>query len=370
VELTEFVKVVQSVPAETSLALPGIADARETWIQEIRSARVSIEIGQMYLSHKPGEALEGVFEALEDAGKRGVKIRLVLSKNMMNNDPAALARFRAIVGAEVRVLDLSEITKGILHAKYFVFDRKRTFIGSQNFDWKSLTQIFETGVLVDDVGFASQVFAVWSADWRMAGGEKPQALPVQPVGLKGVELVAAPDALNPPHIASALDGVLTLIQSARKSITVQLLNYSTYSSKDGMWLVVDDALRAAAKRGVKIRLLMSDWNMEKPGINSLKELQKVPNITVKMATIPQHSSGYISYARVIHSKVMVVDDEILWLGTSNWSRGYFLATRGLEVIVRDSKFAALGAKVFSSVWESKYAEVVDPNREYSPPKKD
>jgi phosphatidylserine/phosphatidylglycerophosphate/cardiolipin synthase-like enzyme len=327
-------------------------------------------MGQMYLSHKPGEALESVFEALEAAGKRGVKIRLVLSKNMMDNDPAALARFRAIKGADVRILDLSQTTTGILHAKYFIFDRKRTFIGSQNFDWKSLTHILETGLLIDDAGFASQVLAVWNADWRMAGGEKPQNLPVKPSGLKQVELVAAPDVLNPPGVASALDGVLQLIQSARKSITVQLLNYSTYSSKDGMWLVIDDALRAAAKRGVKVRLLMADWNMAKPGIESLKALQKVPNITVKMATIPVHSSGYISYARVIHSKVMVVDDEVLWVGTSNWSRGYFLATRGLEVIVRDAKFAKTGAQIFSSVWDSKYSEIVDPNREYIPPKRD
>jgi phosphatidylserine/phosphatidylglycerophosphate/cardiolipin synthase-like enzyme len=110
--------------------------------------------------------------------------------------------------------------------------------------------------------------------------------------------------------------------------------------------------------------------MAKPGIESLKALQKVPNITVKMATIPVHSSGYISYARVIHSKVMVVDDEVLWVGTSNWSRGYFLATRGLEVIVRDAKFAKTGAQIFSSVWDSKYSEIVDPNREYIPPKRD
>ena len=49
---------------------------------------------------------------------------------------------------------------------------------------------------------------------------------------------------------------------------------------------------------------------------------------------PRRSRGFIPYARVIHSKVMRVDDDLCWVGTSNWGYDYFFRSRNVEVVLR------------------------------------
>ncbi len=47
----------------------------------------------------------------------------------------------SLLGAEVRGVDLQNITGGILHTKLWVVDKKHMYLGSANMDWRSLTQV-------------------------------------------------------------------------------------------------------------------------------------------------------------------------------------------------------------------------------------
>ncbi|MEK6578918.1 MAG: phospholipase D-like domain-containing protein, partial [Bdellovibrionota bacterium] len=77
------------------------------------------------------------------------------------------------------------------------------------------------------------------------------------------------------------------------------------------------------------------------------------------ATLPLASQGPIPYARVIHSKFMTVDGQTLWLGTSNWSRGYFYETRGVELIFRSKELTNTADRLFSRLKDSAYLERVN-----------
>jgi phosphatidylserine/phosphatidylglycerophosphate/cardiolipin synthase-like enzyme len=367
------VELVQSIPAETELAHPALAHARDVWPAMIRGARTTIDIAQMYVSHAADQALEPVLAELERAGERGVRVRLLLSSNMLATDPSAVDRLRRVKGLELRALDLSKLTGGVLHAKYWVIDGEQLFVGSQNLDWKALSHIHETGALVRDEALARQLTRIFETDWEIARtGVAPAPLPAPapPAAPAAAELVASPPQFNPPGTRAALDAALELLGAAKKTIRVQLLNYSPESGGGRYWPALDNALRAAAVRGVKVELLMSDWNTAKPGIDHLKSLSLIPNLEVRIATIPEHSSGFISFARVIHSKLLVVDDETLWVGTSNWSHGYFSATRGVELIFRQPELARTGAEIFGKLWASPYAAKVDPLKEYVPPRRE
>ncbi|MCK5878166.1 MAG: phospholipase, partial [Holophagae bacterium] len=184
-----------------------------------------------------------------------------------------------------------------------------------------------------------------------------------------IQLVASPEQTNPPGVDAALPELLRLIDGARRRITIQLLNYSTYRyhSKE-RFLDIDKALRAAAARGVDIEMMLSDWNKRKPAIQDLKSLAAVEGITVKLVTIPPSKEGFIPYARVIHSKVMRVDDDICWVGTSNWGYDYFYASRNLELVIRDRAMAMTLDKLFSNLWNSRYGVKVDPKTSYAPPR--
>lgn len=369
-------QLVQSIPQETSLAQPDLPFAKDAWIKLIRETKSTLEMGEFYLSSAPGSPLVPVIEELEKAGNRGVKIRLLLCPKMVSQDPDTFARVKAIHGIEVRMLDLGSL-HGILHAKYFVSDQKTIFVGSQNFDWRALTQIHETGIVLKDPKIASQLERIFEADWKFAGGSGsvPSSTTETAAEESTVELVASPPAINPPGIAAALPELVKLIASAKTSIRATVMSYGLtdkYGAKTPgqpeKWTEIDDALRAAAARGVHVEFMVSDWSVADPAIDELKSLGRVPGIEVRIVSIPESKSGHIPYARVTHSKFMVVDGKTLWLGTSNWERNYFYGSRNVELILRDPSLAKKGEKIYSKLWKSPYAEKVDQARHYTPRK--
>ena len=65
---------------------------------------------------------------------------------------------------------------------------------------------------------------------------------------------------------------------------------------------------------------------------------------------------------------MRIDENICWIGTSNWAKGYFTESRNLEVVVKDKELAKTLDCLFESLWTSKYCEVVKKGKKYHPPK--
>jgi len=352
-------ELVQSIPEETALGLKELPYAAPTWITMIKNAKQSIDLGQFYMVSKKGELLEDVIAELEKAAARGVKIRILVSPAMLKDYPDPFGRLSKLPNIEGRIYDLSKTTGGILHAKYWVIDGREIFVGSQNFDWRALTQIHETGLHIEDVRLASQLKAIFEIDWKFAKDAiVPNPPPERPSPTRpDVELVASPQAFNPPGTREAIKALVELIGQAKQNISIQLLQYSNITHDGKTWDIIDGALRSAAAKGVKVRLLVSDWNKREPGFTSIKRLNAAPGVEIKIATIPAHSSGPIPYARVIHSKYMVIDSDVLWVGTSNWEQGYFSASRNIEIIVRSNPLLiGQGQKIFEQIWTSSYVE--------------
>ncbi len=366
------VQLVQSVPEETDLAQPGVSTTVDAWVKMIQGARFTLDMAQFYLSAQPQSTsgkgpvekkpLEPVIAELEKAAKRGVRIRLLLSPSLLNEDPLTLERFKKMRGVSIRVFDMSKLTGGVHHAKYWIVDQKEIFVGSQNFDWRSMNQIHELGVRVQDSDIARKLTRIFDLDWKVA---KSHELPEEdeltdhfqvPQKSSVMELVASPSQLRPSDTRPAIEVLLELIQSAKKIIRVQLMDYSPAAGNQVYWPEIDNALRAAALRGVKIEILVSNGSSSARALDFLKSLALIPGVEVKMVTIPLHSSGSIPYARLIRSKYMVVDDEVFWIGTSNWSKGYFYNSRNIELVFRRSDLAQLGNQIFKRIWSYPYSE--------------
>lgn len=364
-------QLIQSVPKETTLAHPGLAFAKDAWVDVIRGARKHLDFAEFYIAQVPGGALEDVLKELERAGARGVKIRFILSSRMLDQDPASVARLKRISNLDLRIFDLKGVSSGILHAKYFLADGREAVIGSQNFDWRALEHIHEMGVRSTDPAIVDRLQEVFEVDWRFAldQHQPPKAQPV-PAPQGPAELVASPAFLSPGSVRPAIDALVDLIKGAKESVQVQLLTYSPVAGRNGYWPVIDQALRAAAVRGVKVKLLVSDWSFKSRALPHLKSLAVLPNLEVRIASIPEASTGHIPFARTIHSKYMVVDGKTLWLGTSNWEQDYFEASRNVEVILRDPDLVRQGGEVFARLWSSTYVAPLDPVKTYAPRKVD
>lgn len=167
-----------------------------------------------------------------------------------------------------------------------------------------------------------------------------------------------------------LPRLVAAIEAAKTSVDIQLLTYSINTEDiTHKFLALDDVLRRADARGVNVRMLVSDWNLDDAKIESLRELARNSKIKIDVLTIPPFSKGFIPYARVSHAKYMVVDGEVSWVGSSNWEESYFTRTRNIGLLIEGSAFAAELDKIFESGWTSAYAKPFDANATYTPRKR-
>lgn len=362
--------LVESAPVETTLDHPDVPNADAVWTEMFGAATRSIDIAEFYTSEEPNSRLTPVIAALKAAAARGVRVRFLIDETFSSKYPDTI---QALAGKniELRKLPGGKLFGGVLHAKYFVIDRtKESYLGSQNFDWRSLEHIQEMGVRIRSPELTAELLDVFETDWELAGGA-PKDFRIQrhkhygPVRIGDdmtASLVASPKGWLPREASWDLPQIIGLIDGARRSVAVQLLTYKVVGHGGHVFKDLDDALRRAAQRGVQVRLLVSDWS-DKPGSDARRastELAKAANVEVKVITIPKWSKGEIPFARVCHSKFLVVDGEQSWVGTSNWEGDYFLKSRNVGVVIRQTAFTDRLTRVFEDTWTSAYARPVAP----------
>jgi phosphatidylserine/phosphatidylglycerophosphate/cardiolipin synthase-like enzyme len=358
------VEVVQSVPIETTLAVPGIRQTEEVWVDMINGAKSTIDLEQFYIYGQAGKSLDPVINALQAAAKRGVQIRFMIDSKFYATYPQIPNQLAATANFQVRTVDFSSYG-GIQHAKYFVVDRAESFVGSANFDWLALTHIHEVGLHISDSGIATTIESIFSRDWSVATDISNKKSTTQPAiadavtslpdSLGEFQVNASPAVATPKGIADTLTSILALISSAKNTLQIQVYEYNTKgnSAVEKKWTTLDSAIRQAAARGVHVQLLV-DQTALKAGKADLEALAKVSGVQVKVVTIPQWSGGPIAYARLVHSKYMIVDGTQGWVGSENWSEGYFTSTRNVGVVTQSAAVSAQLVQIFQNVWNSAY----------------
>ncbi len=380
------VTLVETAPVETSLDHPGVPEAYRVWPEMMGGATERLDVASFYVSNEPESRLEPVLQAMIDAAGRGVRVRVLSDAGFYKTYPKSLDRLDAVDGIEVRLIDYRKLTGGVMHAKYFVVDGREAYFGSQNFDWRALTHIHEIGLRVEIPAYARTLEGVFGWDWDRAdplsGASAPApaasgAPPVPPAPWPWTEAsgdtawmwpALSPRGQLPDSTTWDLPQILRLLAGSRDSVHVTVLTYSPATREKTYWPELDDALRAAAVRGVAVKLMVADWSKRKPTIDFLKSLAVVPGIEVRLVTIPPASAGFIPYARVTHAKYLTVDAGRAWVGTGNWERSYFYTTRNVGVVVESRELTGALDRDFNTLWFSGYAEPVRPEVEYTVPR--
>jgi phosphatidylserine/phosphatidylglycerophosphate/cardiolipin synthase-like enzyme len=164
----DTIELVESIPVETTLDNPNIRNTSEVWLELIQGAKKSLDFGEFYISHKEGEALEPILEAVYQAADRGVNIRFVVDGNMYKTYPETVDKLEKYKNIAVHIYHLNDITGGVLHAKYFIVDGKELFLGSQNFDWRALKHIHELGIRLSHEKSVSFYQEIFNLDWKLS----------------------------------------------------------------------------------------------------------------------------------------------------------------------------------------------------------
>ncbi|KAK6299364.1 hypothetical protein J4Q44_G00308740 [Coregonus suidteri] len=399
------VSLVESVPEglfypPDSSSLPSIS---ETWTNLLTRANSSVDIAAFYFTLRDTDlgltepsAVQGkqVFKQLMELEAKGVKLQIAVNGPQTDTrDTADLSR----TGAEVREVDLQSVTGGIIHTKLWVVDQKHLYLGSANMDWRSLTQVKEVGVSMEDCSClaqdASRIFGVYWNIGAQKNGSLPPFWPARysalsssehPLNLKlngvpaRVYLSSAPPQISAYGRSDDLSTILSVIADAQKYVYISVMDYlpmSQFTEPLRFWPAIDSAIRAAAcTSGVEVNLLVSCWS-HSPGsmfvfLQSLTVLNRPPlgcNINVKVFEVPSTAEQKkIPFSRVNHAKYMVTD-RVVYIGTSNWSENYFTHTAGVGLVVNQTG-SVVGdgqrslqtqlQEVFLKDWTSQYAQTL------------
>jgi len=369
-------ELVHSLPVATDLKTLDIRDPATVWCEMIDGARKTIDLEQFYATSMPGTALDNVIARLEAAGARGVHIRFLMEKKGERmSDVPTLERLKRIPNLEFRELAYSDVSgDGIIHAKFFVVDGRTSFVGSQNFDWRALEHIDETGLKIDQPKIVAQLARIFAHDWNAqaliaAGKTVPRHKSAfSQAQIDGpATLLASPASDDPAGVVDSEQALVSLIGQAKHSVRITVMEYAPLGQHREYYDTIDQALRAAAQRGVRIQLMVANWNLTADKLPYLKSLAVLPNIEIRVVTIPQAPSGFIPYARVIHTKAMTIDDRIAWIGTSNWEGGYLDNSRNLEVVLQNVPMADKLNALHQQLWLSSYAAPLNIDASYPPP---
>ena len=132
--------------------------------------------------------------------------------------------------------------------------------------------------------------------------------------------------------------ILALIDSARTNFWMQT-QYVTAFSKDPGFAALIDALAAAQKRGVELRLIMSQYQQEA----ILEELQNA-GIAV--------DNSHVRIQNRVHNKGMLVDGNLTVVSSQNWSAAGVLRNRDAGLIIESTSIYAYFAAIFMHDWEN------------------
>ncbi|XP_048259927.1 5'-3' exonuclease PLD3-like isoform X1 [Haliotis rufescens] len=407
IQLVESIPENLTFPANETVHLP----TAEALMELILSANETIEIASYYWTLRTNDVPDHdnssrvgqlLFNTLMKIGKeQKVKIKIVQNiadKSQPQHDSEYLKEY---AHAEVRNLNVTRLVgAGILHTKMWLIDRKSYYVGSANTDWRSLTQVKEMGVLVQNCScLATDIGKIFDAYWYLAqdqvtipgtwpasyntdingqtpevvsynGGNDTQAL---------VYMSSSPPQFCPEGRTVDIEAIIAVIRAARRFVYVAVMDYLpmiAYSTPRKFWPIIDDELRyAAINRGVTVRMLGSKWaHTDEDMPTFLRSLLTVSDVCcphikleVKMFEVPATpAQAKIPYARVNHNKFMVTDQHA-YIGTSNWYGDYFKYTAGIGFVLTPSNSSSRDMgdirqqleDVFLRDWNSQYSKPLE-----------
>jgi cardiolipin synthase len=361
--------------------------------ESIRSAEKSIELNIYMLTSR------AVNEAIVERAAAGVKVTVLLEgevyggemllpvKNALDEFAAALkeksggkARFLVMTGNG----DKSKRRFAFNHAKYMIVDGRASFISSENITGSAFALRNFTGgtrgwqIFVESKALAAELGKIFSADSSPKSGDvvsydqakfkikdpgnnplpprEPRTVNLFPV-LRG-RLDSASLCLSP----KSLECILGFIRGAKNELLVQHMNLPLYwvnrNGGEHKPNPIVHELLAAAKRGVKVKVLLNDDNSFGDKSTGMKEERNdlavawlkaeaaKARVRLEAATFA-HKAIQVNY---VHNKGMVADGRRVFVSSINGTENSVMNNREVAVTVESEQAGKYFGEVFAQDW--------------------
>jgi phospholipase D3/4 len=183
--------LVESIPKglEDLRDTPGVRYTENVLVELTRQTRSTIDLTVMYWNLLPdpnspdesgftdqqfakmgADTGHALFEALREAAARGVRIRILESPGFSASSKPESATLRDEFPQVVEVFEIDMGRwyggSGIMHQKLLIFDDRHIYLGSANMDWKSIMQVKEMGIAVENCPELARDATRYFEGWR------------------------------------------------------------------------------------------------------------------------------------------------------------------------------------------------------------
>jgi phosphatidylserine/phosphatidylglycerophosphate/cardiolipin synthase-like enzyme len=254
-------------------------------VDAIDAARLSVDVAAYSLS------LNSVRNALIRAHERGATVRVVMeSSNMDRSDPQILM--------EAGIPIVGDNQDGLMHDKFIIIDRSEVWLGSMNFtdggaydDNNNLMRIRSAKMVENYIKEFEEMFLE-----EMFGPDIMAETPNPTITLEGtrIDVYFSPDD-------GVLAGLVPVLESAQESI--YFLAYSFTANQLG------EIVRQKAEADVEVAGVMDDEQVRSNQGTEFDPFRQA-NLDVRIDGIDG----------LMHHKVFIIDQQIVVLGSYNFSQ--------------------------------------------------
>jgi cardiolipin synthase A/B len=289
-------------------------DSGQPILDAIAQAKKSIRI-KMFVFSDPS-----LLQAVNDAHKRGVDIRIMLNPARRDGKEENVACRKSFTEAGIKVID-SNPAFDLTHEKSMVIDDAVAFVQSLNWETENLTSTRDYAIVTTHKHEVDEIAQCFDADWNRdkfdAGDEK--------------HLIWC--------IGNGRQRLGQLIDSATHSLWLQNERYQDP-------VIIEHLIRAHS-RGVKIHIMARPPHKLKKeklieGVSGLRSLQ---DIGAKI-----HKLQHIK----LHAKLILADNARAIVGSINLAPGSFDSRRELAIEVDDPEIIARIHKTLKEDWANSH----------------
>lgn len=276
------------------------------------------------------------------------------------------------------------------HAKYAVIDGQDLLIGSENYSPTGNPSTGSVGnrgweVIVTDTSLASQYQSIFAIDADTSHGDVEELtdnrvrafrqisanplshfldsmMPAAPTGNRSfIDALPGFDASGITKVTSpdtSLSGLSDLLSSAKTSIDLELMTFTPSWTKAKPVSPLYDAVLAAARRGVRLRVLVNDERVfGGTDTSKMKNFQLVDQLNAASQSESLNLEARIADLKAmgvdyIHNKGALVDGNQTLISSINWDENSVEHNREAAVVINCTDINKHYSALFNSDWDN------------------
>ncbi len=132
-----------------------------------------------------------------------------------------------------------------------------------------------------------------------------------------------------------------LIREAKKSISISMFVVKSGRKVDALI----KELKNAAKRGVKIRILLE--NSIRANQSVIVSLNGIKNIEIK----------FDSPKKITHNKMVIIDENVILIGSTNWTESSLSYANEANVVIKNKEIVGYFQEYFDYLWQDSSKDI-------------